>query len=198
MGRALNRLTDRAVRNFPAGFHADGGGLYLNVSPSGARSWILRTLVHGKRRDMGLGGWPVISLADARDKALAYRKVARNGGDPITERDREKASSLTFETAARKVHEDHSPTWKNEKHGAQWINTLRDYVFPMFGAKSIGLVDQADVLKALAPIWIAKPETARRVRQRIRTVMDWALASGHRTARNPVEGIEKALPKQKT
>lgn len=197
MARVLNRLTDRALRNLGAGFHADGGGLYLNVLPSGARSWILRTLVHGKRRDMGLGGWPVISLAEARDKALAYRKVARNGGDPIAERDREKASSLTFEAAARKVHEDHSPTWRNDKHAAQWINTLTDYTFPAFGAKSIGLVDQVDVLKALAPIWIAKPETARRVRQRIRTVMDWALASGHRTARNPVEGIERALPKQK-
>src|SRR5690606_1577273 len=88
------------------------------------------------------------------------------------------------------------PTWKNEKHADQWINTLAEYAFPVFGAKSIGLVDQADVLKALSPIWIEKPETARRVRQRIRAVMDWALASGHRTARNPVEGIERGLPKQ--
>lgn len=197
MRRALNRLADRTVRHLGAGLHADGGGLNLQVTASGARSWILRTLVHGKRRDMGLGGWPVISLANAREDALRYRKIARAGGDPIAERDREKASSLTFEVAARKVHKDHSPTWKNDKHAAQWINTLNDYVFPVFGAKSIGLVDQADVLKALASIWIAKPETARRVRQRIRAVMDWALASGHRTTRNPVEGIERALPKQR-
>lgn len=196
MGRAYNRLTDRQVRNLAAGFHGDGGGLYLNVTPGGARSWILRTLVHGKRRDMGLGGWPVTSLAEARDRALTYRKVARSGGDPLAERDREKASALTFEAAARKVYAAHLPTWKNEKHAAQWIATLEEYAFPTFGAKSIGLVDQADVLKALGPIWIEKAETARRVRQRIGTVIDWALASGHRTARNPVEGIERGLPKQ--
>jgi integrase len=196
MGREYNRLSDRSVRSKRAGFHADGGGLYLQVTPSGARSWILRTLVHGKRRDIGLGGWPVVPLAEARDKALAFRKVARGGGDPIAERDREKASALTFEAAARKVYEAHLPTWKNDKHAEQWINTLEQYAFPALGTKSVGLVDQADVLKALAPIWIDKPETARRVRQRIRAVMDWALASGHRTARNPVEGIERALPKQ--
>jgi integrase len=196
MGRTYKRLSDRTTRNLKPGLHADGGGLYLQVTTGGARSWILRTLIHGKRRDMGLGGWPVISLAEAREKALSYRKIARHGGDPIAERNREKASSLTFEVAARKVHQAHSPTWRNEKHAAQWINTLDEYAFPVFGSKSIGLVDQADVLKALAPIWITKPETACRVRQRIGTVMDWALASGHRTARNPVEGIERGLPKQ--
>jgi integrase len=196
MGRAYNRFSDRSVRSKKAGFHADGGGLYLQVSESGARSWILRTLVHGKRRDIGLGGWPIVSLAEARDKALALRKVARRGADPIAERDREKASALTFEAAARKVYEAHLPTWKNGKHADQWISTLEQYVYPAFGQKSVGLVDQADVLKALGPIWIEKPETARRVQQRIRAVMDWALASGHRAARNPVEGIDRALPKQ--
>ena len=196
MGRAYNRLTDRQVRNLAEGFHADGGGMHLYVTETGARSWILRTLVHGKRRDVGLGGWPLTTLAEAREKALAYRKVARSGGDPIVERDRERASAMTFETAARTVYAANLPTWKNAKHGAQWIATLEQYAFPTFGNKSIGLVDQGDVMKVLGPIWVEKAETARRVRQRIGTVIDWALAAGHRTSRNPVEGIERGLPKQ--
>jgi integrase len=175
--------------------HLDGDGLYLQVTESGARSWILRTLIHGKRRDMGLGGYPTVPLAEAREGAEKYRKIARQGGDPFSERAKAKIVAPTFEEAARSVHSDHSPAWKNEKHRDQWITTLKEYAFPVFGSRRVDHIESADVLKALAPIWLTKPETARRVRQRIGVVLNWAKAAGHRFD-NPVEGISKGLPKQ--
>ncbi|WP_407664532.1 tyrosine-type recombinase/integrase [Microvirga pudoricolor] len=102
----------------------------------------------------------------------------------------------TFAKAAEQVHAEHKASWKNKKHGDQWINTLNDYVIPHFGNTRIDQVQTPDVLKALAPIWLTKPETARRIRQRIKTMLDWAKASGYRTGDNPVEGVERGLPKQ--
>lgn len=190
-------LTAMQVRNLnKPGRYADGNGLYLVVDPSGAKRWLLRVVVHGKRRDIGLGGASLVSLSEAREKALSYRKLARDGGDPLAEKRKEKREIPTFTKAAEQVHAEHKASWKNKKHGDQWINTLKDYVFPHFGETRVDQVNTPDVLKALGPIWLTKPETARRVRQRIKAVLDWAKAAGFRSAENPVEGVEKGLPKQ--
>ena len=192
-----NKLSSPAVNALKdAGRYADGNGLYLVVSPSGAKKWILRTVVQGRRTDIGLGGVSTTTLAKARKKAAEMREIARDGGNPIEERRKARTNAPTFKEAAKLVHADHSKTWKNKKHSAQWINTLTEYAFPHFGGMQVNRIGTADVLKALSPIWLTKPETARRVRQRIGTVLDWAKAAGHRTAENPIIGIERGLPKQ--
>jgi integrase len=181
-----------------AGRYTDGGGLYLIVDESGAKRWILRTVIHGKRRDLGLGGLRTVSLAEAREEAARLRKIARAGGDPLAERRKERRVIPTFEEAARLVHEAHSKPWRNAQHKAQWISTLETYIFPVFGSRRLDHIESADVLKALSPIWMDKPETARRVRQRVKTVFEWAKASGFRSGDNPVEGVSQVLPKHET
>lgn len=178
------------------GRYTDGNGLYLVVEPSGSKHWVLRTIVQGKRRDIGLGGLSTVSLAEAREDAYAKRKIARQGGNPIAERRTERRVIPIFSEAALRVHAEHSPSWKNAKHADQWINTLTQYAFPFIGNTPVDRIDTPEVLKALSPIWLAKPETARRLRQRIGTVLDWAKASGFRTGDNPIEGVAKGLPKQ--
>jgi len=192
--KSLSAVFIRSVAN--AGRYGDGNGLYLIVDPSGAKRWVLRTVVMGKRRDIGLGGLSLVSLAEAREEATRLRKIARQQGDPLAERRMEQRVVPTFEQAAHEVHKTYSPSWKNAKHSQQWINTLSDYVFPVFGNFRVDQVHTPEVLKALSPIWLKKPETARRVRQRIKTVFDWAKAAGFRSGDNPVDGISKVLPKQ--
>jgi integrase len=176
------------------GRHADGGGLYLVVDPSGAKRWLLRVVVRGRRRDIGLGGLSTTSLAMAREQAALYRGVARSGGDPLAKRREDRRIVPTFEEAARAVHAEHKKGWRNPKHRAQWIATLEAYTFPRIGSRAVSEIETRDVLGVLGPIWRTKPETARRVRQRISTVLDWAKAAGHRTGDNPVQGVTKGLP----
>jgi integrase len=178
-----------------SGRYADGHGLYLVVDSTGAKRWVQRITIRGKRCDMGLGSATLVPLAEARETALANRKVARAGGDPLRAK-RDAQAVLSFEEAARKVHELHRPTWRNAKHGAQFIATLETYAFPKLGRMRVAEVTTADVLSVLSPIWTVKPETARRVRQRIGTVMKWAVAQGWRQD-NPAENIAQALPKAK-
>jgi len=166
------------------------------VSNTGNKKWILRTVVQGRRTDIGLGGVSTTALATARKKATEMREIARDGGNPLEVRRKARSNAPTFKEAANQVHVEHSKTWKNEKHAAQWINTLKEYTFPHFGDRPVDKIGTAEVLKALSPIWLTKPETARRVRQRIGTVMDWAKAAGHRSGDNPIDGITKGLPKQ--
>jgi integrase len=193
-----NELSAAKVRSLTKpGRYPDGNGLYLVVRESGSKQWVLRTVIKAKRCDVGLGGLSVITLADARESAAKLRKIARTNGDPLADRVKEKRIVPTFEEAAREVHEAHSASFKNVKHKAQWINTLDKDVFPFFGSRRIDKIESADVLKALSPIWLSKPETARRIRQRIKTVFDWAKAAGHRSGDNPVEGLSKVLPRQK-
>jgi integrase len=192
--KALSAVRVRAIK--ASGRYTDGNGLYLVVDRSGAKRWILRTVVRGKRCDIGLGGLRLVSLSQAREMAATYRKLARHGGDPLAERRKERRTVPTFEQAARLVHAEHSAAWKNPKHAAQWINTLVDYVFSAFGDRRVDHIDSPDVLKVLSTIWLTKPETARRVRQRIGTVLDWAKAAGFRAGENPVGGVGKGLPKQ--
>lgn len=180
-----------------AGRYADGNGLYLVVDPSGAKRWILRTVVSGKRRDIGLGSLRLVPLADARAEAARLRRQARSGGDPLAERRRERRTVPTFKEAALKVHEAHAATFRNAKHKAQWIASLEADVFPVFGGRPVDAIDSSDVLRALSPIWTTKAETARRLKQRIKVVFEWAKASGHRSGDNPVDGVAKVLPKNR-
>ena len=195
IGRHLEkRLTAASVRHcVTPGLHGDGNGLYLKVRSNESKHWIQRLVIDGKRRDLGLGPVSLVSLAEAREKALENRKLARAGGDPLAAKKRS-MEVLTFKAAAVKVHDLSKPTWRNDKHGDQWINTLTTYVFPVFGSKRVDAVTSADVLAALSPIWNSHPETARRVKQRMGSVFKWAIANGWRTD-NPAEAIGNALPK---
>jgi integrase len=176
------------------GKYFDGHGLFLRVQPNGQRQWVQRITIRGKRCELGLGNPSLVSLAEAREAALANRKLAVSGGDPMRAK-KEAEAVLTFEEAARKVHALHLPTWRNAKHGAQFLSTLETYTFPRIGALKVADVTTADVLGVLMPIWTVKPETAARVRQRIGTVMKWAIAQGWRQD-NPAQSIDQALPKR--
>ncbi len=198
------KLTKKLVENLATGRHGDGGGLYLVVDPSGARRWIVRVVVKGQRNikgaplrtDFGLGGADVVTLNQARERALEYRRMAKAGLNPRFNVSRE---IPCFEEVAGQVHIDRMPTWKNAKHGAQWINTLRDYAFPKIGRMPIDSIGQPEVLMCLAPIWTDKHETARRLAQRIKIVLDVAKSKGFRSGENPVTAIHDAqvLPKVK-
>ena len=178
----------------PGKYHdGKGTGLFLLVKPTGARFWVQRITIRGKRRELGLGSPPVVKLADAREQALENKRMVRVGGDPLRVK-REAKSILTFEEAAHQVHELHRPTWRNAKHAAQFISTLETYAFPKIGRQRVVDVTTADVLRVLSPIWTEKPETARRVRQRIGAIMKWSIAQGWRQD-NPAEAIAQALPK---
>lgn len=201
-------LTPTRVRQEKkAGRYADGNGLYLVVSENGGRWWEWRGVIRGRARRnekddgrviRGIGPARLIPLADARETARQWRLLARDGVDPKAERDKNRRGALTFEQAARKVHAEHIEQHaRSEKHRSNWINSLRDYAFPVIGSLPVEAVTQADVLRVLAPVWTEKAETARRVRQRIRTVLDWARTAGHRVGVNPVEGVEKGLPRQR-
>ena len=191
--RPEKALTAKGIENLrDPGKYFDGHGLFLRVQPNGQRQWVQRITIRGKRSELGLGNPALVSLADARALALANRKLAVSGGDPIKAKAEAKAV-LTFEEAARKVHALHLPTWRNAKHGAQFLSTLETYAFPRLGKVKVGQVTTSDVLAVLSPIWTAKPETAARVRQRIGTVMKWAVAQGWRQD-NPAESIAQALP----
>jgi integrase len=190
------RLTAVTVRNLKRpGRYADGNGLYLVIDHSGAKRWILRTVIARKRCDIGLGSVRLVPLADARDEATKLRRQARRGEDPLTERRRASQTIPTFRDAAQRVHAAHAATFKNERHKAQWIASLEADVFPVIGDQRVSTVQPSDVLRALSPIWTTKPETARRLKQRIKVVLDWAKASGFRTGDNAVDGITKVLPK---
>ncbi len=178
------------------GRYGDGNGLYLVVDLSGARRWLLRTVVQGRRRDIGLGSARLVPLADARDTAAKMRKVAREGGDPLAERRRARTVVPTFKEAAEKVHAETAQSWKNKKHAESWLSSLESYAFPVLGSRRVDQIATADVLRVLSPIWLTKAETARRIRQRLRSVLDWARVAYTLPGANPVEGVERALPKQ--
>jgi integrase len=184
------------IRKETPGRFFDGGGLHLFIKRDGGASWVLRVTANGRRRDFGLGGADIVSLAEAREAARQYRAIARRGGDPLEEK-RKRRTIPTFEEVARSVHAEHSGSWRNAKHAKQWISTLEMYAFPEIGSMRVDLIGMPEILKVLQPIWQRRPETARRVRQRIRTVLDVAHGAGHRATENPVgASLAKALPKQ--
>jgi integrase len=189
---AMPKLTARKVETLSkSGMHSDGEGLYLHVSGSGAKSWILRTVVHSRRRDIGLGSASLVSLAEARESARALRKIARQGGDPLAHRRKE---TLTLSQAAERVHASLLPTWRNAKHATNWLSSIEAYVNPKLGSRPLDTIGTADVLMVLSPIWTEKHETASRLKQRLSTIFDWAKGAGHYPHENPVNGVKKALP----
>ncbi|MBT5108271.1 MAG: integrase arm-type DNA-binding domain-containing protein [Rhodospirillaceae bacterium] len=192
----MGKLTALGVKRAGQGRHGDGGGLYLMVSDTGARKWVLRIQANGKRRDIGLGSASVVNLAEARESAEDMRRAIRKGDDPVAARRRAKETIPTFREAALKVHAEHRPSWKNPKHAAQWLSTLEAYVFPAIGDLPINSVDGPMVRDVLADIWLTIPETARRVKQRIGTVLDYGHAKGWREAEAPMRSISRGLPKQ--
>jgi integrase len=207
VAKKIELLSAVKVRNLKGpGVFSDGGNLYYRVAPGGTCSWIFRFAVQGKTRYMGLGAYPEISLADARELARECRKLLRAGIDPIEHRRAQRgaqrvaeAKALTFDDAVRGYINTHEAEWTNARHRAQWAKTLADYVSPVFGKKSVGQVDQADVLKALEPIWRDKVETASRVRGRIEAVLSWAAAHGLRpSGDNPAQWtrLKHLLPKK--
>ncbi len=195
MAHINGKLTKRQIETISnPGRYSDGSGLYLNVTPTGAKSWVLRTVIKGKRRDIGLGGLSYTPLQNARMKAQEYRTVARNGGDPLAV---SRKAVPTFRALAIEVHAQRLPTWKNPKHAQQWINTLRDYAYPHIGEMEVDRIGSPEVLAVLSPIWTDKPETAKRVSQRLKAVLDVAKAKGFKVGENPVVTIRDAgiLPK---
>jgi integrase len=192
MVQPMAKLSARSIQTISTpGMYGDGNGLYLRVGPTGGRSWIVRTVVHGRRRDLGIGSASLVSLAEARDVAHQMRKVARSGGDPDQLRKRE---TLTFAEAASRVHANLRSTWRSERHGAIWFTSLERYAFPVFGHRPIETIGHADILRALEPIWATKHDTAKRIKQRIGSVFDWAKAAGHYPHENPVTALKRALP----
>ncbi len=190
---ALSAAFVRAVAE--AGRYSDGHGLYLEVAPSGNRRWIQRLVIGARRCELGLGGFPLVSLKEARARAFANRKIAREGGDPLAEKRRAKETP-TFADAAARVLEQKRSGWRNPKHAHDWPASLERFVFPRFRQRPVSEVTSADVLGVLAPIWHEKPETARRVRQRIGAVMQWAVAMEHR-ADNPCDRVIATLGRQR-
>jgi integrase len=208
MARGINRLP-ASFKSLKPGLHADGGNLYLQVSlgASGNRrlSWVFRYALRGQRaRDMGLGSVNDMCLAEVREEATKYRKLAKKGIDPIAYRNAEfsknigaKLAAKTFDEAAKIYIERHETAWKSKVHASQWKATLRDHVSPIIGRMSVADIELAHVMKVLEPIWLTKPETASRVRGRIEAVLGWATVSGYRKGENPArwrDHLDNLLP----
>ncbi len=199
-------LTTAMLRNLQPGLHQDAAvaGLYVRVLPTGGIGFVLRYMLDGSRHDLYIGSTSEVGLAEARELARGYRLQIKAGIDPLDRRKAERAANRrqaalvewTFAKAATEVHATLLPGWKNEKHGAQWINTLSTYVFPLIGDKPVAEVDVAAVVSVLKPIWTTKPETARRVRQRLDAVLRWAVAHGY-SSTNAVDAAVELLPKQR-
>jgi integrase len=193
----MGSLTAIQVRNLKTpGRYVDGDGLMLNVADGGTKSWLLRVQHEGKRREFGLGGAKDVSLAEAREKAADVRKMLRAGIDPKAEKAKRREEVPTFRKAALAVHREHKRGWKNGKHQAQWLATLEAYAFPRLGNLSVNDITGPMIRDVLADIWLEKPETARRVRQRIGTVLDYAYSKGWRAIEAPMRSVTKGLPRQ--
>ncbi len=208
MARGINRLP-ASFKSLKPGLHCDGGNLYLQVSlgadDNRRRSWIFRYALKGsKARDMGLGSVHDISLSEARETAREYRKLVKQGIDPIDRRNCEVAKNLaarvavmTFDQAAEIYIRQHQAGWKNAVHAAQWESTLRTYASPIIGRMSVAEIDTPHVMKVIEPIWLEKPETASRLRGRIESVLGWATVSGYRKGENPArwrDHLDNLLP----
>lgn len=205
MARIVGRFTALQVtRATKPGMYPDGGGLYLQVTSAGAKSWIYRFSLRGKAREMGLGPLAAVSLLDARIKAGECRRMRHEGIDPIdarrAARDQEKlegAKALPFKQAAAAYIAAHRAGWRNDKHAAQWESTLATYADPFIGSLPVHAIDTTLVMKVIEPLWTTKPETAGRLRGRIEVVLDWATVRGYRRGENPARWrghLDKLLP----
>ena len=192
-------LSAAFVRTAPPGRHADGNGLYLYVQATGTRSWIQRLVIRGRKRELGVGSVALVSLAEAREQALANRKLARTGGDPLAEKRRSVGIPTfgipTFAEAARRVVEQKRAGWRSRAQGRHWMLTFERYAFPRVGKLPVSEVTSADMLEILAPIWHEKAATARKLRQRLHAVLEWAVAMEFRID-NPCDRIGPVLGPQ--
>lgn len=179
------------------GRHSIGGGLILVVNASGTRSWLARVRdPNGKRRDIGLGSYPDVSLKEARDRVAELRRQARDGLDPVAEKHKARETVPTFKQAAVRAHDERKAGYRNAKHRDQWINTLKEYAYPSFGNLPVNQITGPMIVQCMKKIWTAKPETARRVLQRIGTVIAWSAAHGYREHEAPMQAIRMGLPPQ--
>lgn len=210
MSRSRNRLSATFVAKIKKpGRYPDGGGLYLQVTTGihgdVRKSWVFRyTAPDGRKREMGFGAAGNLELVQVRRKADAMRRLLSDGVDPIEHRDaererlqREAANAVTFKQAAEQYIEMRQPTWSNKKAAEQWPNTMRDYVYPVFGSRSVRAIDTSHVLEVLKPIWTTKNETAARLRARIERILDYATTRGMRSGDNPARWrghLEHTLP----
>ncbi len=193
----MGKLTATAVKAAKAaGRYGDGDGLFLLVGPTGARSWVVRVQKSGKRRDIGLGSASKVPLALARERAATARAQIEVGIDPVAER-RKAAGIPTVREAAALVHAETRKGFRNGKHDKQWLSSLETHCFPSIGDVAVSVLDGPAVRDVLASIWLTKPETARRVRQRINAIMNWAVAKGYRDAPLAMNAIDSSLPRQK-
>ena len=191
------KLTAKFVEHVSdAGKYYDQYGLFLHVRPSGAKKWLQRYTFKGRRREIGLGSAKIVSVATARKNAYQNLVLVSEGIDPIVDK---KQDSIIpkFEAAARKVHEENRPTWRNAKHAAQFITTLETYAFPVIGNLSVTEINSSHILRILSPIWVTKAETAKRVRQRLSTVFKYCVAQQWRTDDPANIAIVEALPNLK-
>jgi integrase len=203
MARGIEKLSALKVSKLSKpGCYGDGGNLWLQIGPNGGKAWLFRYTLHGKAKNMGLGPLHTVTLAEAREKATAARKMLLEGIDPCTEK---KARLTRLSAAVAKSFNDcaedyikvHRHGWKNEKHADQWTATLETYASPVFGHLPVSEVDTDMVMKVLLPIWTTKTETASRVRGRIESVLGWATTSKFRTGDNPARWkghLENLLP----
>lgn len=205
MARGTSKLSAVAVAKAKKpGRYADGNGLYLQVGPTGTKSWLFRYMINGRAREMGLGPVSLIPLAEARGAALETRRKVHEGIDPLAEREEqqrqariEQARAMTFSQCADAYIQAHRSSWRNDKHAAQWESTLKSYAAPIIGDLPVDAVDLRLVLAILEPIWRDKPETASRLRGRLETVLDWAAVRGLRQGDNPARWrghLDKLLP----
>ena len=193
MATKINKLSALAVRTLDkTGYHGDGGGLFLQVSKTGSKSWIFRFAVKGKEHEMGLGPLHTVDLAGARQRAKQCRLTLLDGKNPLTERRTTqtaakvaKAKRTTFDECAAAYIDAHRGSWKNAKHISQWENTIASYASPLIGDLPVSEVDTDLVVKVLTPIWRKKTETAVRLRGRIECILDWATVSKFREGENP-------------
>jgi integrase len=193
MAISVNKLSVLGIgKAGTPGYYGDGGGLWLQVSRSGSKSWVFRFTMARKRREMGLGSLQTVSLAQARMLARECRSLLLEGKDPLEARNAAKAANalsrarlMTFDQCAAAYIDAHRSGWKNAKHASQWENTLATYATPLIGALPVAAVDTDLVVKVLAPIWGTRTETATRLRGRIESILDWATVSTYRQGENP-------------
>ena len=191
--RNRTRLTAQEVKSISEpGLYSDGQTLYLRVSPGGSKSWVQRIAIRGKQTDIGLGAHPLVSLAEARDKAFENRRVARSGGDPLAEK--RKAKAPTFREAAEKTRDRLRARWRNDKTEKIWNGVLAKRAYPAIGSKPVDAIGREDVLRILTPVWSERPEVARRLRQFMRATFRWCQAHGYVELNPAGEAIDGALP----
>jgi integrase len=200
-------LTVNQAKNAKPGRYSDGKGLYLLVKPSGTKSWVLRVQHNGHRQDFGLGTFaadtldvPIplhkrrsLTLAEAREKARIGRELAKAGMNPSVVWRHVEEEVPTFRVAAERYHAQVSKGWRNGKHGEQWLNTLKTYAFPVIGTASVDEIDAPAIQRVVLPIWLSKGETARRVRQRIGVVLDFAHGKGWRKTEAPMRALNQLM-----